>query len=266
MTKFFRHIRQSLIMKNQTGGRAGRYFKYAIGEIILVVIGILIALQINNWNENNKAQVFEKNILKEIHKTLNEDLNFFDALERRIKRKDTAIDNLLFARNGEKKFTDKALIANIKSAHLSILFSYNIGPYEALKSSGLDKIKTDSLRYHLTKYYEVQLPRANAFFKNIEDRYEPNVAKENDRIKQLGFFEGYFDYRKSDDGEEGYYIKTSYNLDKYLNDASYHDILLLEAGYKKDNWYNILNIINATKKLEEDIELELVTRFNETNL
>ncbi len=44
MIKFFRRRRQYLIMKNKTG----QYFKYAIGEIILVVIGILIALQINN--------------------------------------------------------------------------------------------------------------------------------------------------------------------------------------------------------------------------
>jgi hypothetical protein len=50
MIKFFRKIRQNLIMENKTG----KYFKYAIGEIVLVVIGILIALQINNWNEQRK--------------------------------------------------------------------------------------------------------------------------------------------------------------------------------------------------------------------
>ena len=63
MIKFFRHIRQSLIMENKTG----RYFKYAIGEIVLVVIGILIALQINNWNEdrkNNKLKVYYMNSIK----------------------------------------------------------------------------------------------------------------------------------------------------------------------------------------------------------
>jgi len=43
-----------------------KYFKYAIGEIILVVVGILIALSINNWNENRKNRLLEKELLKEI--------------------------------------------------------------------------------------------------------------------------------------------------------------------------------------------------------
>ena len=52
MIKFFRNIRQNLLNE----GKTNKYIKYAIGEIVLVVIGILIALQINNWNENRKLQ------------------------------------------------------------------------------------------------------------------------------------------------------------------------------------------------------------------
>jgi len=52
MIKIFRKTRYDLMEKNKTG----RYFKYAIGEILLVVIGILIALQINNWNESRKLE------------------------------------------------------------------------------------------------------------------------------------------------------------------------------------------------------------------
>ena len=59
MIKFFRKIRYDLMEKNKTG----KYLKYAVGEILLVVIGILIALQINNWNENRKAQAEEQKIL-----------------------------------------------------------------------------------------------------------------------------------------------------------------------------------------------------------
>jgi len=59
MIKFFRHIRQSLIMENKTS----KYLKYAIGEIVLVVIGILIALQVNNWNEQRKQREKELHYL-----------------------------------------------------------------------------------------------------------------------------------------------------------------------------------------------------------
>ncbi|WP_228850961.1 DUF6090 family protein [Aegicerativicinus sediminis] len=68
MIKFFRHIRERLIMENKTF----KYFKYAIGEIILVVIGILIALQVNNWNEEQReikqGELIKKNIHQEFIK------------------------------------------------------------------------------------------------------------------------------------------------------------------------------------------------------
>ncbi|MCA0133804.1 DUF6090 family protein [Winogradskyella alexanderae] len=66
MIKFFRHIRKSLIEQNQMG----KYFKYAIGEILLVVIGILIALQVNNWNETRKRQIELDKLLNDIEQDL----------------------------------------------------------------------------------------------------------------------------------------------------------------------------------------------------
>lgn len=59
MIKFFRHIRQPLLSEN----KFSKYLLYAIGEIVLVVIGIPIALQINNWNEQRKAAIWGKEIL-----------------------------------------------------------------------------------------------------------------------------------------------------------------------------------------------------------
>ena len=64
MIKFFRNIRQRLLSE----GKTGRYFTYAIGEIVLVVIGILIALQINNWNEQRKENATEQAMLKRLEK------------------------------------------------------------------------------------------------------------------------------------------------------------------------------------------------------
>lgn len=62
MIKFFRNIRKTLLSE----GKTSKYIKYAIGEIVLVVIGILIALQINNWNEHRKQQQEEIATLKNI--------------------------------------------------------------------------------------------------------------------------------------------------------------------------------------------------------
>jgi uncharacterized protein YlaN (UPF0358 family) len=66
MIKFFRKIRQNLLMENKTG----KYFKYAIGEIVLVVIGILIALWLNNLNQeshiNRERQKLKISLIKEL--------------------------------------------------------------------------------------------------------------------------------------------------------------------------------------------------------
>lgn len=78
MIKFFRHIRKSLLMENKTS----KYFKYAIGEIILVVIGILIALQVNTWNENRKFKNTEKELLENMLFNLKSDsINGYGALQ-----------------------------------------------------------------------------------------------------------------------------------------------------------------------------------------
>ena len=75
MIKFFRHIRKSLFMEDKTS----KYFKYAIGEIVLVVIGILIALQINNWNKSQNEKQIEKQYLKNIVRDLNEQIKSIEV-------------------------------------------------------------------------------------------------------------------------------------------------------------------------------------------
>ena len=85
MIKFFRHIRQNLIMQNKTAN----YFKYAIGEIVLVVIGILIALQINNWNEIRKTNLEEQRALLNIQSDFSKNKELLKVL---IATTESAID------------------------------------------------------------------------------------------------------------------------------------------------------------------------------
>ena len=75
MLPFFRKIRWRLAQDNQFF----KYSRYAIGEIVLVVIGILIALQINTWNEESKLKSKERKSLIELRKDLNQNLNDIDV-------------------------------------------------------------------------------------------------------------------------------------------------------------------------------------------
>ena len=63
MIRFLRHFRQNLV----TGNRLSKYLLYAVGEIILVMIGILLALQVNDWNQKRLDQLEERQILANLH-------------------------------------------------------------------------------------------------------------------------------------------------------------------------------------------------------
>lgn len=97
MIKFFRRIRQQLLSE----GKTGKYLKYAIGEIVLVVIGILIALQINNWNESNKLEKEKIVYLKRLKLDLEKDTVYYNQSIARA--------NLLIDRNTKflKKIYDE---------------------------------------------------------------------------------------------------------------------------------------------------------------
>lgn len=162
MIKFFRHIRQSMIRENRTS----KYLLYAIGEIVLVVIGILIALQINNWNEERKNNVFEKEILSQIQQNLVQDRNnlleikswhqkAFDASER-------LVDDSLRNKN-----LDSVPYWLGEVVHFS-RFQSLTNSYEALKSAGLQNVKNKDLRKSLGIYYDDKVNLVSKTLGDIE--------------------------------------------------------------------------------------------------
>jgi hypothetical protein len=152
MIKFFRKIRQKLISE----GKTGKYLKYAIGEIVLIVIGILIALQINNWNEIRKLQNEELNLLLEVKSNLEVTLNNF---------KNDTIGNLNIIHQFEKieRYITEDLHYNseLDTAFAQLrnwLSPYPISTaYTTLKTKGLDIISNVSLRKKIVNMYEFEL-------------------------------------------------------------------------------------------------------------
>ena len=106
MIKFFRHIRKDLMENN----KSTRYFKYAIGEIILVVLGILIALQINNWNEGRKDRLEEQELLNQLQSEFQSNLDQLDQkIELRNNMLKASIKILDYIDNPETRETDSIL-------------------------------------------------------------------------------------------------------------------------------------------------------------
>ena len=150
MLKFFRKIRYDLMVKNKTG----KYLKYAIGEIILVVIGILIALQVNNRNisriEQAKIQVYARFLVHD----LEEDIAMLKFSMYQANEVINRIDSLtVYVQN--KNIED---ISNLDVLCLSFNlgyrpFSWNRATLEELKSSGsLHSMKNDSLKMKIARY------------------------------------------------------------------------------------------------------------------
>jgi hypothetical protein len=170
MIKFFRHIRQRLLSE----GKTGKYFKYAIGEIVLVVIGILIALQINNWNNDNQQKKLEFKYLKEIKNNLTKDLEDIDFNITFNESKLQSNKIVLQYLNGKINYSD-SLDFHFSNLFLSTRTMANLSAYENLKSRGLEIISNDSLRQRITKLYEFDYYNAIDFETKDDHQFQYQI-------------------------------------------------------------------------------------------
>jgi len=151
MINFFRNIRQGLLLENKTG----KYLKYAIGEIVLVVIGILIVLQINNWNENRKLSNIEIEILTEIKSSLEIDLADLNTEEKNINNKFKSENVVINWIESNEPFHD-SLSKHLWFIQFPIVFRHQAAPYETLKQLGMYTIKNDSVRKQISLLYDLK--------------------------------------------------------------------------------------------------------------
>jgi hypothetical protein len=155
MLRFFRQIRKTLMEQNNVR----KYFLYALGEILLVVIGILIALQVNNWNEERKTNMLEAKLLNQVSVALEDDIDYFNMLISRMDRSQTSAATITEIYQNNIQLDPDSIIDLTDELVLGYLFVYNEGPYEAIKSTGLDIISNDEIREKLTNLYDFRLKR-----------------------------------------------------------------------------------------------------------
>ena len=167
MIKFFRRVRRQLLTEN----KFSKYLLYAIGEIILVVIGILIALQINSWNQLKKDRQEENDLLHRISKNLERDLIDLDMLlewNKGIK------EDLRLVISGivERELTVEELTAKYQSLiNYNYFIQVSSSYQESLASGKISLIQNDSLRNLIIEHYERSELGADHTLKNHMDNY-----------------------------------------------------------------------------------------------
>ncbi len=240
MIKFFRKIRHKLLSE----GKTGKYFKYAIGEIVLVVIGILIALSINNWNENRKTKLSQKALIASL------------------------IEDFEYTSND---------INNDELPYLKYLQN-DINRFKELSKSKSQLISVDSLRVLASSYF-----RINHFNPNLTTYNEAvssgklGLLKNKELMSQFTRFMQYLKvYNKVEDqSSNSYYNGAFWELRKtiepellygksksHINYEDYQEMISTKLVIATFNNHESLNrqMYNSLGKMSEiiDIILELL--------
>jgi hypothetical protein len=216
MIKFFRHIRKSLLIENKTG----KYFKYAIGEIILVVIGILIALQVNNWNQKRVQKKELDDLIKSVSSNIASDVKslrlFKTARESMVKQMDSTISYYKQDDLGLPIYKIKTLSQDeaqyygtaFKELRNTVILQPNMSAFNALENSAYYAMLQETDLGHVLNAYYSSLKNLqkieeehNQFIKNGSQEWDKKFRGKNGilfqdpyRFSQNNFKELYLDY------------------------------------------------------------------------
>ncbi len=237
MHTFFRRIRKALL----ADGRTSKYLLYAMGEIALVVIGILIALQINNWNEWRKDREQEREVLVDVASDLERNCVTFLKVIEDNDRCDRSADLIISLIHGDQIPEDSLPRylhgARIKST--SGLF-LSVAGFEALKNVGFTIVQSDTLKDAILDLYETTYRQLMAFAEMFEVESPERRKFINDNfITEYGG------------------LLTPIDRDKLFHDINYFVFLkrLKQDRYAINNRSKIC--LNKTQKVLQLIKSEL---------
>lgn len=238
MAKLFNKIRNELLGQHKTV----QYLKYALGEIVLVVIGILIALSISSWSDDRKERQDEIYVLGEVLSNLKEDATLIDHIISQRLRAKKSVENMLSYLPKHTVNADTLSADLMRFITFERYFPIN-NAFEMLKSKGL-KLSNNTLTTRISRYYDYDQHRTQRSVEDIEDVIIP-ILLNNNGIKRF---------------------ITTLNLNEYItltnpNDLQFQNELYNELNGFKDN--NIGTLVWLTgfretnQALVHDLEAEL---------
>lgn len=173
MIKFFSRNRQNLIMENKTS----KYIKYAFGEIVLVVIGILIALQINNWNQDRINSKKERHYLIGLKNDLKKQLKEFEIVDNFFGSVSSISESILvdYSLKGNLMEVDSLNLKLSKIMYTRHYPEINTTFNELNTTGQLDLVKDPNLRSKIIEYYQNSKSLNSRVNGNIKDVFYADV-------------------------------------------------------------------------------------------
>ena len=239
MIKFFRRIRLSLLSQN----KFSKYLIYAIGEIILVVIGILIALQINNWNESKQLKKIERKYLLELKSNLKVDLKDINHSISFTKEKMKSTQIVLEYLDGEETYQD-TLQRHFGNISISLHFTPQTSAIEGIKTAeGINIIQNDSLRKSISYSYDYLYKHIMYIEKEDEHRFQYTILRPalNNNLK--------INHRSLE--------AEPIDVNNIKNNQNFRNVVSSNLWYKKFLLYQYKSQFRTVSKLVQLIEDEL---------
>ncbi len=221
-----------------------KYLLYAIGEIVLVVIGILIALGINNWNEQQKIAKEETSMLKELKNSISQDIQQLNSLKMQGEEDIVSADILINWLDNKVIYNDT--LANhfpiITRTGQSKIFRPQNSTFRVLESKGIDLITNDGLKNQILNLYNIEYSHLNFVY----DNYRQNILDYGRPIARTKFkVKGELGNMEPNDNEE---LKTNSEL--------YNVLKILKLSNNSINSI-IKEVLESCKKIQISIDNEI---------
>ena len=229
MIKFFRKIRQNLIMKNKTG----KYIKYAIGEVLLIMIGIFMALQLQNWNQKRQQELQFKATIEQLYTTIKYDSEAFFRQSKSFEFDANLIDSLL-------GFPDNHREADLPYKLYNLTYDIETHSSESVYYvEDLTYNPKDKQQKELTKEVLNYINRiTNATYK-VENRLKQMLQAADIAHPKVHFQDGRSGW---DDSDQNYYSDADFKkLKDMLHSKTIRTVLKSVRTVKVYNYFDALN-------------------------
>lgn len=235
MIKFFRRFRHALI----NDSKFSKYLIYAIGEIALVMMSILLALQVNNWNEGRKTKLLEKKLLREYNAELGYNIDAVANFRQDMINRRECCVLLLETIDQKRPYADTlSTCYHVLTRSLQNYLSQTT--YKSIESQGIDIISDDSLKLRIINLHALTYGRLDNRIENqvsnIKDYGRPILRH---RLRTMG---------------NSIFIPVDY--DNLMNDVSLWNILMTLHG----NYNEIILFLNEMETEMESID-DLIVEF-----